>query len=218
MDSGITIREVRRSDHPACESLIRDAFWNVYQPGCHEHWLWHLAAAGHPDLIEPLMLAAVDTDEIVGCVMSTRGRIREALAPTPTGPAAGVGRGADAVDVVVPGPIAVAPARQGRGIGAALLTETLRRARELGERAAFLYGDPVYYARFGFREASQLGVRTADGQSFPAFMGRELEAGALTGTTGRLVTSALFDVDDAHVDEFDRRFPARLKEKRPGQL
>lgn len=48
------------------------------------------------------------------------------------------------------GPVSVAPARQGQGIGAALIVEGLARLREHGANGCVLLGDPAYYARFGF--------------------------------------------------------------------
>lgn len=51
------------------------------------------------------------------------------------------------------GPLAIHPARQGRGIGRALVFRTLDDAFEMGHRLVFLVGDPRYYARFGFTTA-----------------------------------------------------------------
>lgn len=48
------------------------------------------------------------------------------------------------------GPVGIEPALQGRGIGAALIGETLTRAATLGFRLVLLVGDPAYYVRFGF--------------------------------------------------------------------
>ncbi|RDZ26226.1 GNAT family N-acetyltransferase [Lysobacter silvisoli] len=49
------------------------------------------------------------------------------------------------------GPVAVAPAVQGRGIGRALVEAGLARLRTLGARGCVVAGDPGYYGRFGFR-------------------------------------------------------------------
>ncbi|MCH8614392.1 GNAT family N-acetyltransferase [Arsenicicoccus dermatophilus] len=159
---------------------------------------------GHPDVQPDLSLVATTGSTITGCVMSTRGRV--------------VGPAGSSLDVVVPGPLAVLPAHQGQGMGAALMTETLDRARAAGWPAAFLYGNPAYYPRFGFRDASALGVTTAAGDTFPAFMGLELQPGALAGRGGRLVESGLFEVDEAAVEAFDAQFPPRRKERTATQL
>lgn len=55
------------------------------------------------------------------------------------------------------GPVSVRPARQGSGIGRALIVEGLERLRLLGASGVVLIGDPAYYARFGFIPASAAG-------------------------------------------------------------
>ena len=59
------------------------------------------------------------------------------------------------------GPLAIHPALQGRGIGRALIAESLRRAEALGHRLVFLVGDPAYYAQHGFAVAPRT-VRMPD--------------------------------------------------------
>lgn len=56
--------------------------------------------------------------------------------------------------ILLLGPVAIHPTRQGEGLGRLLIGETLDRARELGWRAAVLVGDEPYYARFGFTRAA----------------------------------------------------------------
>jgi putative acetyltransferase len=57
------------------------------------------------------------------------------------------------------GPVAVLPARQGRGIGSALIRAGLEEAKARGEVAVILLGSPVFYRRFGFAPGSVLGLR-----------------------------------------------------------
>lgn len=193
----ITIRPAAASDQGACEVLVRDAFWNLYRPGCHEHFIWHCAMQGHPDVVDELTLVAVLDDEVVGCVMSTRAHVL-----TMSG---------ERIQVLAPGPLAVAPARQRHGIGGALLRRTLDEASRLGFPAACLYGDPGYYPRFGFMDAATYGIATAEGDNFPEFMAIELVADGLAGMSGCLVESSLFDLDLAAVAAFDAHFPVRVK-------
>jgi putative acetyltransferase len=51
------------------------------------------------------------------------------------------------------GPVAVRTARQGQGVGSALVRQANARARELGFDIIFVLGDPGYYSRFGFSVA-----------------------------------------------------------------
>jgi putative acetyltransferase len=61
--------------------------------------------------------------------------------------------------VLALGPIGVLPARQGRGIGSALVKAALAAAREQGEVAVILLGSPAFYPRFGFIAAATFGWR-----------------------------------------------------------
>lgn len=94
--------------------------------------------------------------------------------------------------VVCIGPVSVLPEKQKEGIGCKLLYHLLERAGELGYHAAFLYGHPEYYPRFGFVNAERYGITTRDGKNFDAFMALELRPGALYGITGRFVEDSAF--------------------------
>ena len=65
------------------------------------------------------------------------------------------------------GPIAVAPERQGAGIGSALMEEGLGRLHDLGAEGCMLVGDPSWYQRFGFRNEPRL---TLEGVPADVFM------------------------------------------------
>jgi putative acetyltransferase len=72
------------------------------------------------------------------------------------------------------GPLAVAPAHQRQGVGAALMRAGLGRVDE----PVVLLGHPDYYTRFGFRPAAQLGITNQWGIEDPAWMVRgDLEPG-----------------------------------------
>ncbi len=199
----ITIRTELSSDHRACEELVREAFWDLYRPGCVEHLILH-NARDHADFVGELDLVALAGDQIVGCIVSTLARVVDA---------AGTSR-----EVLVLGPLAVTPARQRSGIGGALMRASLERATRLGFCGAFLYGSPDYYPRFGFRSAGDWNVTTADGLNFDAFMGIELIPGGLADVNGRLLESRAFEVDPAQLAGFDALFPVREKHVTPTQF
>lgn len=81
-------------------------------------------------------------------------------------------------------PLAILPAWRDMQIGTELVRHALRLAREQGWRAVFVFGQPDYYCRFGFKS------RTADGARIacqgPRFLALELEKDALAGWTGPL--------------------------------
>ena len=95
------------------------------------------------DVVPELTLVAEAGGEVVGSAVCSRGR----LAGRP---------------LVALGPLGVAPAHQRRGVGSALVHALLGAADALGEPAVALLGSPLYYARFGFRPAAELGVEAPE--------------------------------------------------------
>ena len=64
----------------------------------------------------------------------------------------------DGYRAVALGPIGVLPEAQGRGLGSALVRAALAAARDAGEDAVVLLGNPAYYGRFGFVAATSVGL------------------------------------------------------------
>lgn len=81
-------------------------------------------------------------------------------------------------------PMAVAPAHQGQGIGAALVRAGLQRCRELGIGAVVVLGHPSYYPRFGFQPSARFGIRSEFDAPDEVFMLTELQRGHLQGAGG----------------------------------
>ena len=94
------------------------------------------------------------------------------------------------------GPIAVLPEYQRRGIGRRMIGYTRNRAREMGFRAIFLYGDPDYSSHCGFVPAETLGIRTADNRYAAALQVCALQRGSLSGLKGRYVEAAVYHMDE----------------------
>ena len=94
---------------------------------------------------------------------------------------------ADGRPLLLLGPLCVAPALAGKGIGAGLMQLAIARAGLLGHDGIVLVGEPDYYARFGFTAAP------TDGLTLPApverrrLLGLELRDGAVSDASGMLV-------------------------------
>ncbi len=89
-----------------------------------------------------------------------------------------------AARAVLLGPLAVAPALQGAGIGRALLRHGLSEARRLGERLCVVVGDPAYYGPFGFGAAAASGLSRPGPVEAQRFQVLENVPGALDGISG----------------------------------
>lgn len=195
----IKLRPEVPADFRAVEELTRDAFWNHYAPGCDEHYLAHILRCS-PDFVPELDYVAVCGGQVVGNIMYTRAKIV-------------LDRGGER-EVLCFGPLAVAPAFQGRGVGGALIERTKELARTLGHAAILILGDPDYYSRFGFVPAERYGIGTSWGVYIISLQALELQAGALADCEGTFIESASFQMDPAQASDFDRSFPPR--EKRAG--
>ena len=111
------------------------------------------AFAGHPEVVsldealaqrsDSVGYVAVLADQVVGHVRLTRGWVDTELR---------------LIEVLVLSPLSVAPEQQNRGIGRALVAHAVAEAELRGVPAVFLEGDPAYYARLGWRPASEIGV------------------------------------------------------------
>ena len=202
----IEIRPETPADHREVESLTREAFWNVYHPGCTEHLIVH-NLRNDPVYVPELSRIIVDDGAVVAHVAYSNGRLDHSDGTSSS--------------LLILGPVSVTPERQGEGLGARIIEHTLELANERGDRAVVLTGNPDYYRRFGFEPASDHGIANAGfpaGEPAPYFMIRILDAGAGSDLTGTFRDPDVFFPSEREVDEFDRSFPAKEKKVLPGQL
>ena len=77
----LEIRNESESDYREVEELTREAFWNLYVPGCNEHYLVHVMRK-HPDFIAALDFVAVHNNKVIGNIMYTTSRVIDMHEPT----------------------------------------------------------------------------------------------------------------------------------------
>jgi putative acetyltransferase len=201
-DINLTIKKEQKEDYRIVEQLVREAFWNLYVPGCNEHFVLHNLRKSS-DFVSELDFVAEKDGQIVGQIAYTRGIVK--------------GEGTDEEQVVGFGPVSVLPAYQRGGIGNALITHTIALARDMGYPAICIYGDPRYYSRFGFRCAEKYDIKTADDKFAVALQVLELRQGVLTNVSGRFVESAAFTVDESGFAQYDATFPPKEKRETESQ-
>ena len=202
----IVIRRETPADYAAVEKLIRDAFWNVYRPGCTEHYVVHMLRRD-PAFVPELDLVMEQEGQLIGHVMYMRAVI-----------AADDGR---KLPIMTFGPISIRPDFQRQGLGKLLLDRSMGRARELGTGALCIEGSIDFYGKSGFVVAGTRGIRCHGGpeqEIVPYVLLKELHPGFLDGVTGIYLTPQGYFVDEAEAEIFDRNFPPREKLKLPGQL
>ena len=202
----IIIRPETEADFRAVENLVREAFWNVYRPGCSEHFVLHVLR-DDPDFVPALDFVMEKDGALIGQNMFMKTRID-----------ADDGR---TVEVLTMGPIGIAPERKRQGYGKKLLDYSLEKAKALGFGAVLFEGNIGFYGKSGFDYARNFGIRYHDleeGEDDSFFLCKELIPGYLKDVTGVYQTPQGYYVDPADAEAFDAGFPPKEKLKLPGQL
>lgn len=218
-NSEYTIRQEVPADFSIVENLTREAFWNVYRPGCLEHYVLHCYRS-RPDFIPELSLVVEGEGEIVAHVMFSWSEILldedcpRALAAVKSDSSN------RHLKMMTFGPISVRPDLQRQGIGKMLLDYAMERAREMGGGCLAMCGNIRFYGKCGFEVATAKGVRYADDPDgdAPYFLIRELTPGFLEGVRGTYKDPQGYFVSEMEAEEFDKQFPPKEKKLLPGQL
>ena len=201
-----TIRLERSEDYREVEDLVRESFWNVYRPGCSEHFVIHVLR-DDPAFVKELDFVMEKDGKLIGQNMFMRTVI-----------------GADdgrVIPVLTMGPIGITPELKRMGYGKKLLDYSLEKAAAMGFGAVLFEGNIGFYGHSGFTYARNFGIRYHDlpeGADDSFFLCKELSPGYLDGITGVYQTPQGYYVDDADVEEFDKAFPYKEKLKLPGQI
>ncbi len=199
----IILRPEEKRDYQIVENLTREAFWNLYQPGCDEHFVLH-NLRDSACFITELDYVAELNGLVVGNIVYSKGKV--------------VADNGYEHQVIIFGPISVLPDHQGMGIGTKLIKHTLKIAKRLGFGAVIIFGNPRYYQLFGFKNAKEFGIRTSGGQNFDAFMAKALTRKGLDGISGRFFEDHVFHVNQEELRAFDQTFPPKKKEVTDTQL
>lgn len=200
------IRLENPADFAAAENLAREAFWNVYRPGCLEHYVLHCLRSD-PAFVPELSFVMEKDGRMIGQNMFLRTAI-----------ACDDGR---QLPIMTMGPISIHPDYKRQGYGKALLDYSLEKAAAMGAGAVCFEGNIAFYGKSGFDYASRFGIRyhgLPEGEDASFFLCKELTPGYLAGVTGVYATPQGYLVDEAAAEDFDRQFPPKVKMKLPGQL
>lgn len=203
------IRQETEQDYRIVENLTREAFWNVYRPGCTEHFVLHhyREDAG---FVAELSLVLEKDGTIIGHIMYAKSEIQ-----TENG----------AIPILTFGPISIAPAEKRKGYGKMLLDASMEKAKAYGAKALAITGNIDFYGKSGFVLASSKHIRYADAAPedtiVPYFLIKELEDGFLDNIRGSYRDPAPYFIAEQEPESFaafDAQFPPKEKKKLPGQL
>ena len=182
----MNIRLEKPQDYREVENLTREAFWNVYRPGCTEHYVLN-QYRNNPDFIPELDFvmkrprvgdgtSGMEDNQIIGHVMFSKAEIQTLPQPLPIGrgeDSSAIGNGND-IGNYSPhlqggagggsfpcwtfGPISIHPDYKRKGYGLKLLQYALEKAKEMGIGLLCMEGDIEFYKHAGFDLASKLKI------------------------------------------------------------
>ncbi len=205
----IIIRRETEQDHKIVESLVREAFWNVYRPGCVEHYVLH-KLRNNGDFVPELDFVMEKGGVIIGQNIFMRANIKA--------------DNGEMIPVMAMGPISIAPEYKRQGYGKILLDYCLEQAAQIGCGAMCFEGNIAFYGKCGFTYASEFGIRyhgLPEGADASFFLCRELKQDYLSGITGEYAPPAGYMVAEENPTEleaFDAQFPFKEKKVLPGQI
>ena len=200
------IRNERKEEQREVEFLVRESFWNVYRPGCLEHYVLN-QLRDDADFIPELNFVMEKDGRIIGQNMFMKAKIK-------------ADDGKD-IPILTMGPICIANELKRRGYGKILLDYSLQKATEMGFGAVCFEGNIDFYGKSGFTFASDFGIRyhgLPEGANSSFFLCKELKKGYLDGVAGEYSPPHGYFVNEAEAEDFDKQFPPKEKLKLPGQL
>lgn len=204
-----SIRMEQPCDFSTVENLTRESFWNVYHPGCTEHYVLH-CFRNNPDFIPDLSLIMEKDGKIIGHVMYSKAVItleNGGILPSWTF-----------------GPISIHPDYKRQGYGLKLLNYSLEKAKSIGVGFVCIEGNIAFYKNAGFDLASKLKIHyhaEPKDAEVPYFLAKELVPGYLCGAEGTYCPPEGYFVAEKNPEAFEAyeaQFPPKQKLVLPGQL
>ena len=198
----LTIRNETEADYAAVENLTRKAFYNVYVPGCMEHYLVRVMRE-HEDFVPELDFVAELDGEIVGNIMYTKACLTDEQGTEKT--------------VLTFGPLSILPEYQRKGYGKLLMEHSFARAAELSYDVIVILGSPANYVSRGFKSCKKYHVSVENGKYPAAMMVKELIPGSLQGHRWVYHESPVMAISVEEAEKYDSTLEKKEKEYRPSQ-
>ncbi len=173
----IKIRQESQKDFLKVEKIIVEAFLNAeFSSGKEQELVNDLRL--RKEFISSLSLVAEVDGEIAGHILLTPVTIKSPEGSThPT---------------LALAPVSVAPKFQGKGLGGELILQSHKDALSNGFGSIILLGHPDYYPRFGYKRASEFGIKAPFDVPDEAFMAIELIGSSLAGISGNVIYPEAF--------------------------
>ena len=198
----IKIRNEMESDYKAVEDITRKAFYNMYVPGCSEHYLVHIMR-GHEDFIPELDFVLELDDRVIGNIMYTKARL--------------VDEAGEEKEILTFGPVSVAPEYQRMGYGKMLMEHSFKQAVSLGYDVIVIFGSPMNYVSRGFKSCKKFNVCLENGTYPAAMMVKELVPDVLDGRRWVYHDSPVMAISEEEARKYDDTLEKMEKKHLPSQ-
>lgn len=193
----IIIRNETPADYRKVEEVAREAFWNLYFPGCSEHLVIHKMRTHHDFMPELTFVIEVD-GEIAGSIFYTKSKI--------------VSDNGVEIPTITFGPVSISPSMHRMGLGRRLIEHSIQVAKKEGHRAILTLGYPYHYEPYGFKGGKQYGISMPDGKFYKGLLALPLYENALGHISGYVVfADVLDDQDPDELEVFDSQFSPKEK-------
>lgn len=195
------IRLEEEKDYFEVEQLTREAFWNVYRKGCFEHLIIHNLRKSK-SFVKELDYCIEVENKIIANIVYAKGNLKLENGTTR--------------EILIFGPVSVLPEYQKKGYGEKLINYTIEKAKKLGYDAIVITGNPNYYKKFGFESCSKYKIYYEGldkNEEAPFFMIKILNDNNIENLKGIYSDLDCYKVDEKELEEFDKKFPFKIKEK-----
>jgi len=201
-NKSIVIRREEEKDYKRVEEITRKAFWNLYVPGCEEHYLVHIMRF-HEDFIPELDLVIEVEGQIIGNIMYTKAKL--------------IDEKREEKNILTFGPVCILPEYQRKGYGKRLLEYSFEKASELGYDVIVIFGNPGNYVSSGFKSCKQFNVCLENGTYPSAMLVKELKPHTLDGRRWVYYQSPVYEIDKEEALLFDQGLEPMEKKSLPCQ-
>lgn len=202
MNKTVKIRNEVETDYKKVEEITRRAFWNLYVPGCTEHYLVHVMRS-HKDFLQELDFVIEVDDQVIGNIMYTKARL--------------VDESGEEKEILTFGPVSIMPEYQRMGYGKILMEHSFTQAVALGYDVIVIFGNPNNYVSRAFKSCKKYNVCLENGTYPAAMMVKELKPNALDGRKWVYYDSPAMNIDEQEAQRFDESLEKMEKKFQPSQ-
>lgn len=202
MDQKVIVRNEEQKDWAVVERITRQAFYNLYVPGCVEHYLVHIMRE-HEDFIPELDFVLELDGQVIGNIMYTKAKLTD--------------ENGTEKEILTFGPVSIHPAYQRMGYGKMLMEHSFQAAIQLGYDTIVIFGSPANYVSRGFKCCKKYNVCIENGKYPAAMMVKELIPHILDGHKWLYQDSPVMAISEEEAERYDDTLEPMEKKYLPSQ-